>query len=66
MRRDAILQVVEPGRHPEHVLLGGVSIAAGLAATLRRTIPAVRAVACGNRLAADRAAAGGHVGSCVS
>jgi len=45
MRRDAILQVVEPGRHPEHLLLGGVSIAAGLAATLRRTIPTVRAVA---------------------
>ncbi len=44
MRRDAVLQVIEPGRHPEHLLLGGVSIAAGLAATLRRTIP-VRAVA---------------------
>lgn len=45
MRRDAILQVVEPGRHREHLLLGGVSIAAGLAATLRRAMPAVAAVA---------------------
>jgi len=45
MRRDAVLQVVEPGRHAEHLLLGGVSIAAGLAAMLRRTMPGVRAVA---------------------
>ena len=45
MRRDAIFQVVEPGRHPEHLLLGGVAIAAGLAAALRRLVPGVRAVA---------------------
>jgi len=45
MRRDAIFQVIEPGRHPEHLLLGGVAIAAGLLATLRRVVPAVRAVA---------------------
>ena len=29
-RADAVLQVVEPGYHPEHVLLGAVAIAAGL------------------------------------
>src|SRR6202162_6416083 len=45
MRRDAIFQVIEPGRHPEHLLLGGVAIAAGLAAALRRVVPAVTAVA---------------------
>ncbi|MGH2851963.1 MAG: UbiD family decarboxylase, partial [Solirubrobacteraceae bacterium] len=44
-RRDPVFQVIEPGRHPEHLLLGGVSIAAGLAAALARTVPAVRAVA---------------------
>lgn len=44
-RREPILQVIEPGRHPEHLLLGGVSIAAGLAAALARSLPAVRAVA---------------------
>jgi 2,5-furandicarboxylate decarboxylase 1 len=45
MRRDAIYQAIEPGRHREHVLLGGVAIAAGLMAELRRVLPAVRAVA---------------------
>jgi 2,5-furandicarboxylate decarboxylase 1 len=44
-RRDAIYQTIEPGRHREHVLLGGVAIAAGLMAELRRVVPAVRAVA---------------------
>jgi 2,5-furandicarboxylate decarboxylase 1 len=44
-RRDAIYQAIEPGHHPEHVLLGGVAIAAGLAGELRRLVPAVRAVA---------------------
>ena len=44
-RRDPILQVVEPGRHREHLLLGGVAIAAGLTAELRRVVPAVREVA---------------------
>lgn len=39
MRRDAIYQAIEPGRHPEHLLLGGTAIAAGLAAELRRVIP---------------------------
>jgi 4-hydroxy-3-polyprenylbenzoate decarboxylase len=45
MRRNPIFQVIEPGRHPEHLLLGGVAIAAGLAAQLRRVVPAVTAVA---------------------
>jgi len=44
-RHDALFQVIEPGRHPEHLLLGGVAIAAGLAAALRRVVPAVTAVA---------------------
>lgn len=37
--------MIEPGRHSEHVLLGAVAIAAGLAAQLRRVVPAVAAVA---------------------
>ncbi len=45
MRRDAIYQAIEPGRHSEHLLLGGTAIAAGLAAQLRRVVPEVRAVA---------------------
>jgi 2,5-furandicarboxylate decarboxylase 1 len=45
MRRDAIFQVIEPGRHPEHLLLGGTAIAAGLAAELQRAMPDVVAVA---------------------
>jgi len=44
-RRDPILQVIEPGRHREHLVLGGVAIAAGLTAELRRVVPAVREVA---------------------
>lgn len=44
-RRDAILQVIEPGFHAEHVLIGGVAIAAGLRERLRRIVPAVRRVA---------------------
>src|ERR1700749_4255599 len=30
MRREAIYQAIEPGRHREHLLLGGAAIAAGL------------------------------------
>jgi 2,5-furandicarboxylate decarboxylase 1 len=45
MRHDAIYQAIEPGRHREHLLLGGVAIAAGLMAELRRVVPAVCAVA---------------------
>jgi 4-hydroxy-3-polyprenylbenzoate decarboxylase len=45
MRRDAIYQAIQPGRYREHVLLGGTAIAAGLAAEVRRVVPAVREVA---------------------
>ncbi len=44
-RREPIYQAIEPGRHREHLLLGGTAIAAGLTAELRRIVPAVRAVA---------------------
>ncbi len=44
-RRDPIYQVIEPGRYHEHVLLGATAIAAGLAAELKRVVPAVREVA---------------------
>lgn len=47
-RRDALLQVIEPGFHSEHALLGGVSIAAGLQAHLAALIPAVAQVAVPN------------------
>ena len=33
-RRDAMLQVIQPGYHPEHVWIGAEAIAAGLAASL--------------------------------
>ncbi|HVX76877.1 MAG TPA: UbiD family decarboxylase [Bradyrhizobium sp.] len=46
-RRDAIFQVVLPGYHPEHCLLGGVAIAAGLCRAVRNAVPAVREVAVG-------------------
>ncbi|MFL9826690.1 UbiD family decarboxylase [Rhodoplanes sp. SY1] len=46
-RADAMLQVVEPGYHVEHVLLGGVSIAAGLQSHLKAFMPAVAGVAVG-------------------
>ncbi len=45
LRRDAMLQVVLPGFHDEHVLIGAVSIAAGLQSHLRGFIPAVEKVA---------------------
>jgi 2,5-furandicarboxylate decarboxylase 1 len=46
-RRDAIFQVILPGYHREHCLLGGVAIAAGLARVARTSVPAVREVAVG-------------------
>jgi 2,5-furandicarboxylate decarboxylase 1 len=46
-RRDAIFQVVLPGYHREHCLLGGVAIAAGLARSVRTAVPALRGVAVG-------------------
>ena len=46
-RRGAIFQVILPGYHREHCLLGGVAIAAGLARAARTSVPAVREVAVG-------------------
>jgi 2,5-furandicarboxylate decarboxylase 1 len=44
-RSDALYQAILPGFHPEHALLGGVAIAAGLERRLRRVVPSVQAVA---------------------
>jgi 2,5-furandicarboxylate decarboxylase 1 len=44
-RRDAVFQAILPGFHPEHAMLGGVAIAAGLERRLRQIAPSVRAVA---------------------
>jgi 2,5-furandicarboxylate decarboxylase 1 len=46
-RRDAIFQVILPGYHPEHCLLGGVAIAAGLFRAVRNAVPSVCEVAVG-------------------
>src|SRR6516164_2028396 len=46
-RADAIFQVVLPGYHPEHCLLGGVAIAAGLVRAIRHAVSSVCAVAVG-------------------
>ena len=46
-RRDAIFQVILPGYHPEHCLLGGVAIAAGLLRGIRVAVSSVSAVAVG-------------------
>ncbi len=46
-RRDAIFQVILPGYHPEHCLLGGVAIAAGLARAARTAVPGLSEVAVG-------------------
>jgi 4-hydroxy-3-polyprenylbenzoate decarboxylase len=46
-RRDAIFQVILPGYHPEHCLLGGVAIAAGLFRQVRHAVPSVKQVAVG-------------------
>ncbi|MEP6885204.1 MAG: UbiD family decarboxylase [Gammaproteobacteria bacterium] len=46
-RRDAVFQVILPGYHAEHCLLGGVAIAAGLARAVRAGVPAVAQVAVG-------------------
>ncbi len=46
-RRDAIFQVILPGYHPEHCLLGGVAIAAGLARAARAAVPGLSEVAVG-------------------
>lgn len=44
-RHDAMLQVIQPGFHREHVLLGAVSIAAGLRSHLGALVPATADVA---------------------
>jgi 2,5-furandicarboxylate decarboxylase 1 len=46
-RRDAIFQVILPGYHPEHCLLGGVAIGAGLFRQVRNAVPSVKEVAVG-------------------
>jgi len=46
-RRDAMFQVILPGYHPEHCLLGGVAIAAGLARSARAAVPGLSEVAVG-------------------
>jgi 2,5-furandicarboxylate decarboxylase 1 len=46
-RRDAIFQVILPGYHPEHCLLGGVAIAAGLLRGIRPAVSSVCNVAVG-------------------
>jgi 2,5-furandicarboxylate decarboxylase 1 len=46
-RRDAIFQIILPGYHPEHCLLGGVAIAAGLFRQVRHAVPSVKQVAVG-------------------
>jgi 4-hydroxy-3-polyprenylbenzoate decarboxylase len=55
-RADAMFQVIQPGHHTEHALLGAVAIEAGLTQQLRARLPAIRAVriplAGGGRLAA--------------
>ena len=44
-RSDALYQAILPGFHPEHTMLGGVAIAAGLERRLRQIVPSVVAVA---------------------
>jgi UbiD family decarboxylases len=47
-RRDALFQVIQPGYYPEHTLIGGVAIAAGLARALRDAALPVHEVAVGH------------------
>lgn len=46
-RQDAVYQTIQPGYHPEHVLIGGVAIAAGLARHIRTTVRSLHRVAVG-------------------
>lgn len=46
-RRDAVFQVILPSYHPEHCLLGGIAIAAGLVRAIRPAVPSVCDVAVG-------------------
>ena len=47
-RTDALFQIIEPAYYPEHTLIGGVAIAAGLARALRAVAVPVREVAVGH------------------
>ncbi len=47
-RIDALYQVIQPGYYPEHTLLGGVAIAAGLSCKLQEAGLPVRQVAVGH------------------
>ncbi|MBE3637247.1 UbiD family decarboxylase [Mangrovicoccus algicola] len=47
-RRKPVYQAIVPGFHIEHLLIGGVSIAAGLESLLKGIIPAVKRVAVDN------------------
>ncbi len=47
-RDDALFQIIQPGYYPEHTLIGGVAIAAGLARALRAAAVPVREVAVGH------------------
>lgn len=63
-RRDALYQAIMPGFHLEHLVIGGVAIAAGIENLLKGIVPSVRRVAVDNsgcgRLSAVITLAGGH------
>ncbi|MGH8667610.1 MAG: UbiD family decarboxylase domain-containing protein, partial [Burkholderiales bacterium] len=44
-RRNAMLQVIQPGYHPEHVWIGAEAIAAGLLGNLKSSIFGLKAIA---------------------
>ena len=46
-RHDALFQVILPGYHREHCLIGGVAIAAGLARAVRAGVSSVKEIAVG-------------------
>lgn len=46
-RHDALFQVILPGYHREHCLIGGVAIAAGLVHAVRASVPSVKEIAVG-------------------
>lgn len=46
-RSDALFQVILPGYHLEHCLLGGVAIAAGLAREARKSVSSIHEIAMG-------------------
>jgi 2,5-furandicarboxylate decarboxylase 1 len=46
-RHDALFQVILPGYHAEHCLLGGVAISAGLARQARASVASIQTIAVG-------------------